>query len=118
MNQSANESTSLVVKAPPSAYSLNSIALIVMAFFWISGGIYGNEEMMLKAEPRHALPALLITPLFYSLPIMMVIAELATALPLQGGCVAWVKEVGPSSLFSVGLLGFFFFFPEGKRSVF
>jgi len=68
------------------------IALAIVAFFWISGGIYGNEEMMQITTARDGLTALLVAPIFYSLPIMLITAELATALPFEGGSVAWITE--------------------------
>ncbi len=71
---------------------ISPVALTVLAFFWISGGIYGNEEMMLMAEARHVLPLLVVMPLLYSFPIMLVTAELATSMPLEGGSVAWIQE--------------------------
>jgi amino acid transporter len=93
--QPTHDLTSLVVHRPEKPqYSIGTRALIVIAFFWMSGGIYGNEEMMLVASAQYVLPALLICPLIYSIPIMMVTTELATALPKEGGSVAWVKEVG------------------------
>jgi amino acid transporter len=97
--QDESEGTNLL-DGQKKSYKLNAVALGIMGFFWLSGGIYGNEEMMLDAEPRDALPLLIVTPILYSLPMMMVISELASALPMQGGHVAWVKEVIVHLVFS------------------
>lgn len=47
---------------------------------------------MLKAEARHVLPLLVLMPMLYSFPIMLVTAELATSMPFEGGSVAWIQE--------------------------
>lgn len=63
------------------------------AFFWVCGGIYGNEELLLAAPPGIAFILLLACPFFYALPICVINVELATSLPYAGGLVIWVEEV-------------------------
>ncbi len=66
--------------------------LASVAFFWVSGGVYGNEELLLAAPPAYIFLGLLIMPLVYSLPIALVTAELSTLMPVDSGLVMWVRE--------------------------
>ena len=66
--------------------------LLVIGFFWVHGGIYGNEAMLMAAPPLYVFLMLLIVPFVYSLPIALIVAELSTAFPEDGGYVVWVRE--------------------------
>ena len=66
--------------------------MIVVGFFWVHGGIYGNEAMLMAAPPAHVFVMLGIVPFVYSLPIALIVAELSTAFPEDGGYVVWVRD--------------------------
>ena len=66
--------------------------LLVIGFFWVHGGIYGNEAMLMAAPPVHVFVMLGLVPFVYSLPIALIVAELSTAFPEDGGYVVWVRE--------------------------
>lgn len=70
-----------------AAGSVGVWSLAVIAFFWVSGGVYGNETLLQAAPPAHVFTGLLIVPLVYSLPIALITAELSSALPQDGGFV-------------------------------
>ena len=75
---------------------MRTLTLIVVGFFWVSGGIYGNEELVSAAPPLVVFLFTALVPLVFSLPIALVTAELATAFPSEGGQVAWVEQaLGP-----------------------
>ena len=59
--------------------------LLVIGFFWVHGGIYGNEAMLMAAPPAYVFVMLGIVPFVYSLPIALIVAELSTAFPEDGG---------------------------------
>lgn len=61
--------------------------LVVMGFFWVSGGCYGNEELFDMGPPALVLPALIIVPLLFSVPTALITTELTSAMPLDGGVV-------------------------------
>lgn len=61
--------------------------LLVIGFFWVSGGCYGNEELFASAPPGIVLPCLLLVPFFYSLPLAMITTELTAMMPFDGGLV-------------------------------
>src|SRR5262245_49713848 len=82
---------------------LGFLPLLAVLFFNISGGPYGVEDSVGVFGPGLALLLLVLTPLVWSLPVAMVVTELASALPEEGGYVAWVRRAfGPFWGFQVG----------------
>ncbi len=80
---------------------LPSLAAVI--FFNVSGGPYGVEDAVSSFGPGLALLLLVLTPLVWSLPVMLVMAELSSALPDEGGYVTWVRRAfGPFWAFQVG----------------
>ena len=49
--------------------------MVVMGFFWVCGGMYGNEELLGTAPPLLVLSALIVVPLCHSRPVSMMIAS-------------------------------------------
>jgi amino acid transporter len=68
------------------------LPLVAILFFNVSGGPYGIEDAVSSLGPGLALLLLLVTPLVWSLPVSLAMAELATALPEEGGYVVWVQR--------------------------
>ena len=80
----------------PSKRQLTVLPLIAATFFMVSGGPYGLEELIQKAGYTVALAILIITPLIWSLPTALMIGELATMMPEEGGYYVWVRRAfGP-----------------------
>lgn len=70
--------------------------LIAATYFMVSGGPYGLEELMHDAGYLGAVIALLVTPFLWSLPTALMVSELSSAVPEEGGYYAWVKRaLGP-----------------------
>jgi len=70
--------------------------LIAATYFMASGGPYGLEEAVSSAGYAGAILLILITPLIWSLPTGLMIAELASAIPAEGGYYVWVRRaMGP-----------------------
>jgi amino acid transporter len=71
------------------------LPLIAATFFMVSGGPYGIEDI-LNAGYLKGLIILLALPLLWSLPTALMIGELASALPEEGGFYVWVRRaLGP-----------------------
>lgn len=71
-------------------------ALVFIMFFTVSGGAYGLEDVVGSSGAGMALLLILVTPLVWSLPTALMVAELATAMPVEGGFYFWVKRaLGP-----------------------
>ncbi len=69
---------------------LRLIPLIAATYFMVSGGPYGLEDVIGKAGYGRALLILAVVPLLWSLPTGLMIGELASALPAEGGYYIWV----------------------------
>jgi amino acid transporter len=90
----------------PSADSLprdlGAFSLAAVIFFNVSGGPYGIEDAVSSFGPGLALLLLIVTPIVWSLPVTLVMAELSSALPDEGGYVTWVRRAfGPFWAFQV-----------------
>src|SRR5262245_40110225 len=82
---------------------LGLASLAAVIFFNVSGGPYGIEDLVPSFGPGLALLLLVLTPLVWSLPVSLVVSELASAIPDEGGYVTWVRRAfGPFWSFQVG----------------
>lgn len=66
--------------------------LVAVLFFCVSGGPYGLEGLVGAVGPGLALLLLVATPVLYSVPETLLIGELASMLPAEGGYYVWVKR--------------------------
>ncbi|MGH7355272.1 MAG: APC family permease [Candidatus Rokuibacteriota bacterium] len=82
---------------------LGLLPLAAIVFFNVSGGPYGIEDTVPQFGPGLTLLLLVLTPLVWSLPVTLVMAELASAMPDEGGYVTWTtRAFGPFWGFQVG----------------
>lgn len=77
----------LAVRAQP----VRRLGLFCLVYVTVCAGPFGLEEFVRSVGPGLALTLLLLTPLFWGLPLLFMSAELAGALPLEGGLYRWVK---------------------------
>jgi amino acid transporter len=68
------------------------LPLIGATYFMVAGGPYGLEDIIGNAGYGRALLLLLIIPLIWSLPTSLMVGELASALPEEGGYYCWVRR--------------------------
>jgi len=68
------------------------LSLVAILFFNVSGGPYGLEDAVGTLGPGLVLVLLVVTPLVWSLPVSLAMAELAAAMPEEGGYVVWVHR--------------------------
>ena len=66
--------------------------LIAATYFMASGGPYGLEEAVGSAGYAGAILLVLVTPLIWSLPTGLMLAELSSAIPAEGGYYVWVRR--------------------------
>ena len=72
------------------------LPLIAATYFMVAGGPYGIEDILGGAGYARAIVILLLLPLFWSLPTALMIGELASAIPAEGGFYVWVRRgLGP-----------------------
>jgi len=81
------------------------LPLIAATFFMVSGGPYTIEDILGGAGYERAIVILLLLPVFWSLPTALMIGELASAIPSDGGFYVWVRRaMGPFWGFQEGWL--------------
>lgn len=75
---------------------LTVLTLAAATFFMVSGGPYGLEDVVRMAGYAGAIAILLITPVLWAIPASMMVSELASAIPEEGGFYIWVRRgLGP-----------------------
>ncbi len=87
----------------PLRRTLGTASLVFVMFFNVSGGAFTLEELVASVGPGLALLVLAAVPLLWSLPEVLLIGELASMLPEEGGYYQWVKRAfGPFWAFQCG----------------
>jgi amino acid transporter len=71
---------------------ISVVPMITATYFMVAGGPYGLEDIVQKTGYLATLLILLITPLLWTLPAVMMVSELATAIPDEGGFYIWVRR--------------------------
>ena len=85
--------------------SISTLSLVFILYFSTSGGAFTTEALVASVGPGMALLVLLLVPVVYSLPEILIIGELASMLPLEGGYYRWVQRAfGPFWAFQNGWL--------------
>lgn len=70
--------------------------LIAATYFMVSGGPYGIEDILGGAGFGRAIVILLVLPILWCVPTALMIGELASAIPAEGGFYIWVRRaLGP-----------------------
>lgn len=77
-------------RSRPAPLGLGS--LLAIMYFVVSGGPFGLEGLVGSAGPGLAIVLLVATPILYSIPETLLVGELASMLPLEGGYYQWVKR--------------------------
>ncbi len=78
-------------KSPKSAAGLTLWPLVAATFFMVCGGAYGTEDIVRGWGYGRALIILALTPLIWALPVSLMVGELSSSLPAEGGFYAWVR---------------------------
>ncbi len=76
----------------PSGPKLTLLPLIAATYFMVAGGPYGLEDLVQKVGYAGTMIILLVTPLLWSIPTALMVSELASALPEEGGFYVWVRR--------------------------
>jgi len=80
----------------PGRRKMRVVPLIAATFFMVSGGPYAIEDILGGAGFAKAIVILMVLPVLWSLPTALMIGELASALPAEGGFYVWVRRaMGP-----------------------
>jgi amino acid transporter len=86
----------VVAQRPDAVKKMRLLPLIAATYFMVSGGPYGLEDIIGKVGYGRAILLLLLIPIFWSLPTSLMVGELASAMPKEGGFYHWVRQaMGP-----------------------
>jgi amino acid transporter len=82
-------------EARPIAHTaLKKISLapfVALLYAYCAGGPFGFESMVSTSGPGMALVFMLTVPWLFSVPMALATAEMATAMPVEGGFYRWVR---------------------------
>ena len=82
---------------------LTLLPLFGLIYFTVSGGSFGIEALVGWSGPGLAMLLIIITPLIFSLPNMLMVRELNSMMPVEGGYYHWIKQAfGPFSVHRKG----------------
>jgi len=83
--------------------TLTTLPLVFILYFNVSGGPFTIESLVAQVGPGLGLLILLAIPIVWSLPETLIVAELASMLPEEGGYYRWVhRAFGPFWAFQNG----------------
>jgi amino acid transporter len=71
---------------------IGTLSLVFILYFSTSGGPHTTETLVHEIGPGMALLVLLLVPLLWSLPEVLIVGELSSMLPLEGGYYRWVDR--------------------------
>jgi amino acid transporter len=96
------ENSGPAVQVPKLKRELTLLPLFALIYFMVCGGSFGAEPMVSLSGPGLTLLLFVITPLFFSIPSIMMVNELQSMMPGEGGYYHWLKQAfGPF----VGFMG-------------
>jgi amino acid transporter len=70
---------------------ISLLPLVGIIFFTVSGGAFGLEPLISQMNPGWTIVLLILTPLLWSLPTALMVAELSSMMPHEGGYYRWVR---------------------------
>jgi amino acid transporter len=99
---SEKENGNAAVQSPKLKRELTLLPLFALIYFMVCGGSFGAEPMVSLSGPGLTLLLFIITPLFFSIPNILMVRELQSMMPSEGGYYHWLKQAfGPF----VGFMG-------------
>lgn len=72
--------------------SISTLSLVFILYFTTSGGPHTTETLVHEVGPGLALLIMLAVPIFWSIPEVLIVGELASMLPEEGGYYKWVQR--------------------------
>lgn len=71
---------------------LRLAGLVFVLYFTVSGGAFTLETLVSQVGPGVAIAALVLIPALWAVPEALLIGELASMLPVEGGYYRWVQR--------------------------
>lgn len=96
------EEQSITAQKSKLKRELTLLPLFGLIYFTVCGGSFGAEPMVGWSGPGLAMLLFILTPLFFSIPNMLMVREMQSMMPVEGGYYHWLKKAfGPF----VGFMG-------------
>jgi amino acid transporter len=84
---------------------LKPIALLATMYLMLCGGPFGNEQAVPTAGPGLTILVTVVMALIWAVPYALLVAEMVSALPLEGGLYQWFRAgLGPFWSFQFSFL--------------
>jgi amino acid transporter len=71
---------------------LTLLGLVASIYFMVAGGPFGLEDIVSRSGYAGAIAVLLLTPLLWALPTGLMVAEMTSAVPEEGGYYVYVAR--------------------------
>jgi amino acid transporter len=92
MEQVSEKARTIMAEKKKLKRELTLIPLFGLIYFTVCGGAFGAEPMVGLSGPGLALMLMVITPLVFSIPNMLMVREMQSMMPVEGGYYHWVKQ--------------------------
>src|SRR5512146_607615 len=94
---------SILAESKKLKRELTLLPLFGLIYFTVCGGAFGVEPLVGYSGPGLAILLLFITPFIFSIPNMLMVREMNSMMPVEGGYYHWVKRAfGPFAGFMAG----------------
>jgi len=103
MSESVAKGQNIQAETRKLKRELTLLPLFGLIYFTVCGGSFGVESLVGYSGPGLALILFVVTPLFFSIPNMLMVREMTSMMPVEGGYYHWVKQAfGPFVGFMAG----------------
>lgn len=99
----AGEAAEIKLETKRLKRGLTLLPLTGIIYFTVCGGTFGIEPLIGGSGPGLALLMILLTPLIFSVPLILMVREMTSMMPVEGGYYHWIKQAfGPFAGFLAG----------------
>jgi amino acid transporter len=99
----AGEAAIIKVESKKLKRELTLLPLFGLIYFTVCGGTFGIEGLIGYSGPGLAMLLIFLTPIVYSIPNMLMVREMNSMMPREGGYYHWIKQAfGPFTGFIAG----------------
>ncbi len=91
MTKKSKEENVISAETKKLKRELTLLPLFGLIYFTVCGGAFGAEPMVGWSGPGLALLLFVLTPLFFSIPNMLMVREMQSMMPVEGGYYHWLK---------------------------
>jgi amino acid transporter len=92
MTATSNQQIEIKTERKKLKRELTLLPLFGLIYFTVCGGAFGAEPIIGWSGPGMAMLLLILTPIVFSIPIMLMVRELQSMMPVEGGYYHWIKQ--------------------------